>query len=141
MCTIENCITINKGADEYRKDKQLDAKQIEELSRQSQEKAYGNSLSEYEPFVWMKYGQFYQASNPFYNYPYSFGFLLSIGLLELAKKDELFSRKFKGFLSETGMMPMEQLVKKHFQLDLTKQAFWQQLIQRLVQDIEEYNKY
>ncbi|GGP12148.1 peptidase M3 [Oceanobacillus neutriphilus] len=141
LMSIRGAFLFEKKFYEYRKDKQLDAKQIEELSRQSQEKAYGNSLSEYEPFVWMKYGQFYQASNPFYNYPYSFGFLLSIGLLELAKKDELFSQKFKGFLSETGMMPMEQLVKKHFQLDFRQQAFWQQSIQRLVQDIEEYNKY
>lgn len=70
---------------ELRKKGQLDAKQIEELSLTCQEKAYGNSLSEYEPFVWIKYGQFYQANIPFYNYPYSFGFLLSIGLLELAK--------------------------------------------------------
>jgi len=97
-------------------------------------------LSEYEPYVWIKYGQFYQANTHFYNYPYSFGFCLSIGLLELAKTDESFNQKFKGFLSETGMLPLEQLVEKHFHLDLSQPKNWQQSVQRLIQDIELYNQ-
>ncbi|SER55718.1 M3 family metallopeptidase [Salipaludibacillus aurantiacus] len=124
----------------HRKSGPLDANQIEELSLESLEKAYGNSLSEYEPFVWIKYVQFYQANIPFYNYPYSFGFLLSIGLLELAKKDKLFNQKFQWFLSETGVMPLEQLIQKHFKIELSKPEFWQQSIQSVIQDIEEYNK-
>lgn len=84
--------------------------------------------------------QFYQANTPFYNYPYSFGFLLSIGLLELAKTDELFSQKVKEFLSETGMLPLEQLIKKHFHLDLSQPEFWQQSVQRIIQDIEQYDQ-
>ncbi|GGK09504.1 oligoendopeptidase F [Lentibacillus kapialis] len=125
---------------EYRKNGQLDSKQIEELSLTCQEEAYGNSLSNYEPFVWIKYGQFYQSNIPFYNYPYSFGFLLSIGLLEIAKVDKLFKQRFQGFLSETGSLPLEQLFKKHFQTDLSQPDFWQKSVQRLIQDIEQYNK-
>ena len=88
----------------------------------------------------MKYGQFYQASIPFYNYPYSFGFLLSIGLLELAKENPQFKQKFQGFLSETGILPLEQLFKKHFQTDLSEPAFWLQSVQRIIDDIEQYNQ-
>ena len=138
--SIRGAFLFEKSFYELRKSGQLDAKQMEELSLQFQEKAYGSSLSEYEPFVWIKYGQFYQANTPFYNYPYSFGFLLSIGLLELAKTDESFNQKFKGFLSETGMLPLEQLIKKHFQLDLSELEFWQQSVRRLIQDIEQYNQ-
>lgn len=140
LMSIRGAFLFEKRFYEFRKDGQLDAKQMEELSLQFQEKAYGSSLSEYEPFVWIKYGQFYQANTPFYNYPYSFGFLLSIGLLELAKTDESFNQKFKGFLSETGMLPLEQLIKKHFQLDLSELEFWQQSVRRLIQDIEQYNQ-
>lgn len=67
--------------------------------------------------------------------------MLSIGLLELAKKDELFNQKFQGFLSETGMLPLEQQVKKHFHIDLSQPEFWQQSVKRLIQDIELYNQY
>lgn len=140
LMSIRGAFLFESRFYEYRKNGQLDAKQMEELSLQFQEKAYVSSLSEYEPFVWIKYGQFYQANTPFYNYPYSFGFLLSIGLLELAKKDELFNQKFKVFLSETGMLPLEQLIKKHFHLDLSQLEFWQQSVQRLIQDIEQYNQ-
>ncbi|MBE1554608.1 M3 family metallopeptidase [Sporosarcina limicola] len=140
LMSIRGAFLFEKRFYEFRKNGQLDAKKMEELSLQFQEKAYGSSLSEYEPFVWIKYGQFYQANTPFYNYPYSFGFLLSIGLLKLAKTDESFNQKFKGFLSETGMLPLEQLIKKHFHLDLSQPEFWQQSVQRLIQDIEQYNQ-
>lgn len=125
---------------QYRKESPLNVRQIEELSLRCLEKAYGSSLREYEPYVWMKYVQFYQASIPFYNYPYSFGFLFSIGLLEQAKEDEHFKRKFKGFLSETGGLPLEQLVKKHFQIELSQPEFWQRAVQNVVRDIEQYKR-
>ncbi len=124
---------------QYRKESPLDFRQIEELSLKCQEKAYGSSLHEYEPYVWTKYVQFYQASVPFYNYPYSFGFLFSIGLLEQAKEDEYFNLKFKGFLSETGKLPLEQLAINHFQIELSRPEFWKRAVQNVVQDIEQYN--
>jgi len=138
LMSIRGAFLFENEFYERRKKGQLDAKQIEELFLTCQEKAYGDSLSEYEPFVWIKYGQFYQANVPFYNYPYSFGFLLSIGLLELAKEDKEFKEKFQGFLSETGMLSLQQLFKKHFNIDLSQPNFWQQSVQRLVQDIELY---
>ena len=42
----------------------LSADEIEKLSIIAQ-KAYGKALSEYQPFVWMKYIQFYIADVPF----------------------------------------------------------------------------
>ena len=140
LMSIRGAFLFENRFYEYRKHKRLDTKQMEELSLHFQEEAYGSSLSEYEPYVWIKYGQFYQANTPFYNYPYSFGFLLSIGLLELAKTDGQFDQRFKGFLSETGMLPLEQLMKKHFDIELSQPELWQQSVQRLIQDIELYKQ-
>lgn len=140
LMSIRGAFLFENRFYEERKIRPLNAKQIEELSLHFQDKAYGGSLSEYEPFVWIKYGQFYQANTPFYNYPYSFGFLLSIGLLEIAKKDGGFKQKFKDFLSETGMLPLEQLIQKHFHIELSYADFWQQSVQRLIQDIEQYKQ-
>ena len=140
LMSIRGAFLFENRFYEYRKHKRLDAKQMEELSLHFQEEAYGSSLSEYEPYVWIKYGQFYQANTPFYNYPYSFGFLLSIGLLELAKTDGHFNHRFKGFLSETGMLPLEQLINKHFNLELSQPLFWQQSVKSLIQDIELYKQ-
>lgn len=138
LMNIRGAFLFEERFYECRKDGELDAVQIERLSLKCQEQAYGHSLSEYEPFVWIKYEHFYQADTPFYNYPYSFGFLLSIGIIDIARGDEQFHIKFQGFLSETGAMPLDQLVKKHFNIDLSTPFFWQQSIKRILNDIEEY---
>ena len=140
LMSIRGAFLFENAFYHYRKDSPFNVQQVEELSLRCQEKAYGGSLSGYEPYVWIKYVQFYQATIPFYNYPYSFGFLFSIGLLELAKKHNNFNRKFQGLLSETGTLPLEQLVKRHFQIDLTQPEFWQLAVRNVVRDIEQYNQ-
>ncbi|MGN0176044.1 MAG: M3 family metallopeptidase [Methanobrevibacter sp.] len=141
LMNIRGAFLFENSFYKYRKNGQLDVEQIEELSLKCQEIAYGNSLSEYEPFVWIKYIQFYEANTPFYNYPYSFGFLLSIGLLEIAKEDNQFDQKFRKFLNETGILPLELLIKKHFNIDLSEPEFWEKSIKRLITDIEYYSQY
>ncbi|MEI4768158.1 M3 family metallopeptidase [Psychrobacillus sp. FJAT-51614] len=138
LMNIRGAFLFEEKFYELRKNGELDAVQIEQLSIECQDQAYGNSLSEYEPFVWIKYEHFYQADTPFYNYPYIFGFLFSIGIVEIAKSDGLFNKKFQEFLSETGVMPLNQLVKKHFNIDLSKPDFWQGSINKLSNDIQEY---
>ncbi|MED0970529.1 M3 family metallopeptidase [Bacillus paramycoides] len=117
----------------------VSAHEIEKLSIAAQEKAYGNALSEYQPFVWMKYVQFYIADVPFYNYPYTFGYLVSFSLLEIMKenKDE-FHLRYKEFLRETGKAPVEELMKKHFDIDLTNYEFWSKAFIQIHRDIDEY---
>ncbi len=139
VLNIRGAFLFEKRFNEQRMKGPLSAGQIEELSLQSQEEVYGGSLSSYEPFVWMKYGQFYQTETPFYNYPYIFGFLLSLGLLEVSKESQ-FVQQFQGFLKETGTLPVEQLVNKHFDIDLSSSSFWQQSITRILNDIEQYSR-
>ncbi|EEK72955.1 Peptidase M3A and M3B thimet/oligopeptidase F [Bacillus mycoides] len=117
----------------------LSADEIEKLSIAAQEKAYGNELTEYQPFVWMKYVQFYIADVPFYNYPYTFGYLVSFSLLELAKENKSeFHLKYKEFLRETGKAPVEELMKIHFEIDLTNYEFWNKAFIQINKDIDEY---
>lgn len=117
----------------------LSADQIEKLSIAAQEKAYGNALSEYQPFVWMKYVQFYIADVPFYNYPYTFGYLVNFSLLEIAKeRKSTFHLKYKEFLRETGKAPVEELMKKHFEIDITSYEFWDKAFKQISKDIDEY---
>ncbi|PEY28774.1 oligoendopeptidase F [Bacillus cereus] len=117
----------------------LSADELENLSILSQKAAYGNSLTEYQPFVWMKYVQFYTANVPFYNYPYTFGYLLSLGLLEIAKQDRSeFHSKYKKFLYETGKRPVEELVEKYFHIDLADSEFWEKSLLQINKDIDEY---
>ncbi|TXR59662.1 M3 family metallopeptidase [Bacillus sp. AR18-7] len=121
------------------KESPLSADEIEKISIVAQEKAYGNALSEYQPFVWMKYVQFYIADVPFYNYPYTFGYLVSFSLLEIAKENKsTFHSKYKEFLRETGKAPVEELIKKHFEIDITSYAFWDKAFKQISKDIDAY---
>ncbi|OJD58266.1 M3 family metallopeptidase [Bacillus sp. NH11B] len=139
VMAIRASCQFEKSYYERRKEGPLSADEIEKLSIEAQEKAYGNALSEYQPFVWMKYVQFYIADVPFYNYPYTFGYLVSFSLLELAKENKReFHWRYKEFLRETGKAPVEELMKIHFEMDLTNYEFWNKAFIQINKDIDEY---
>ncbi|MFL0403399.1 M3 family metallopeptidase [Bacillus nitratireducens] len=139
VMAIRASFEFEKNFHEKCKEGSLSADEIEKLSIASQEKAYGNALSEYQPFVWMKYVQFYIADVPFYNYPYTFGYLASFSLLEIAQESKsTFHSKYKEFLRETGKAPVEELMKKHLEIDITKYEFWNKAFLQMNKDIDEY---
>lgn len=139
VMAIRASFEFEKNFYEKCKEGPLSADKIENLSIVAQEKAYGNALSEYQPFVWMKYVQFYIADVPFYNYPYTFGYLTSFSLLEIAQESKsTFHLKYREFLRETGKAPVEELMKKHFEIDITSYAFWDKAFRQISKDIDEY---
>ncbi|GAB6612475.1 MULTISPECIES: M3 family metallopeptidase [Bacillus] len=139
VMAIRASFEFEKNFYEKCKEDPLSADEIEKLSIVAQEKAYGNALLEYQPFVWMKYVQFYIADVPFYNYPYTFGYLASFSLLEIAQESKsTFHSKYKEFLRETGKSPVEELMKKHFEIDITSYTFWDKAYKQISKDIDEY---
>lgn len=139
VMAIRASFEFEKNFYEKCKEGPLSADEIEKLSIVAQEKAYGNALSQYQPFVWMKYIQFYIADVPFYNYPYTFGYLASFSLLEMAQESKsTFHPKYKEFLRETEKAPVEELMKKHFEIDITSYAFWDKAFRQISKDIDEY---
>lgn len=139
VMAIRASFKFEKNFYEKCKEGPLSADEIEKLSIVAQETAYGNALSEYQPFVWMKYVQFYIADVPFYNYPYTFGYLASFSLLEIANESKsTFHLKYKEFLRETGKAPVEELMKKHFKIDITSYAFWDKAFRQISKDVDEY---
>ncbi|MDA1633553.1 M3 family metallopeptidase [Bacillus cereus] len=139
VMAIRASFQFEKNFYEKCKEGSLSADEIEKLSIAAQEKAYGNALSEYQPFVWMKYVQFYIADVPFYNYPYTFGYLASFSLLEMAQESKsTFHPKYKEFLRDTGKSPVEELMKKYFEIDIRNYEFWNKAFIQISKDIDEY---
>ncbi|MDM5462847.1 M3 family metallopeptidase [Bacillus cereus] len=139
VMAIRASFQFEKSFYEKSKEGPISADEIEKLSIAVQEKAYGNALTEYQPFVWMKYVQFYIADVPFYNYPYTFGYLVSFSLLELAKENKReFHLRYKEFLRETGKAPVEELMEIHFEIDLTNYEFWNKAFIQINKDVDEY---
>ena len=112
---------------------------INELMVQAQKEAYGDSLSSYHPHFWCSKLHFFIDDVPFYNFPYTFGFLFSLGIYaEYLKDSNGFEDKYIALLRDTGSMKVEELAMKHLGVDLTKPAFWEAGIQLMEKDAEEF---
>jgi len=105
---------------------------LDKLMLKAQRKAYQNLLSEdgYHPLFWASKMHFYFADAPFYNFPYTFGYLFSNGIYHYAQNSggSNFSEKYVQLLRDTGRMTCEELAQKHLGVDLTQPEFWRNAV-------------
>ncbi|MCM3568070.1 M3 family oligoendopeptidase [Neobacillus mesonae] len=112
---------------------------LNELMVNAQKEAYGDSLSSYHPHFWCSKLHFFIDDVPFYNFPYTFGFLFSLGIYsEYLKNPDGFEDKYIALLRDTGSMKVEELAMKHLNVDLTKPDFWEEGIQLMAKDADEF---
>jgi len=108
---------------------------LNELMVDAQKQAFKDSLSDYHPHFWAAKLHFYNTGVPFYNFPYTFGYLFSYGIYARAVKEGLaFENKYAALLRDTGSMTVEDLAQKHLGVDLTKPEFWQSAVDMAVSD-------
>ncbi len=96
---------FEKNFYEERAKGEIPVSRIKEMMVESQRKIYGDTLSKggEDPYFWASKLHFYFTDVAFYNFPYTFGFLLSRGLFALLKKHgPPFLKKYDEFLSLTG---------------------------------------
>lgn len=114
-------------------------KRLNELMVAAQKEAYQDSLSTYHPHFWSSKLHFFIDSVPFYNFPYTFGYLFSLGIYaEYLKNPEGFEEKYIALLRDTGSMKVEDLAQKHLGVDITTEAFWAAGIELMSQDAKEF---
>lgn len=112
---------------------------LNELMLNAQKEAYGDCLSEYHPHFWCSKLHFFIDDVPFYNFPYTFGFLFSLGIYaEYLKNPNGFEDKYIALLSDTGSMKVEELAMKHLGVDLGSPDFWEAGVQLMAKDAEEF---
>ncbi len=99
--------------------------ELSELMQVAWEKWYGDTLSEMEKQYWMTKRHFSIAGVSFYNFPYTFGALFSLGIYALRnERGQDFWPSYVELLRDTGRMTAEDLAMKHLGADLTKDDFW-----------------
>jgi len=103
------------------------ADSMKAMMRESWRLWYEDSLSEYDEMFWASKLHFSISGFGFYNYPYLFGYLFSLGIY--AQKDKLqagenFEDKYLSILRDTGSMTAEALVEKHLKQDISTPQFW-----------------
>lgn len=120
-----------------RKDGIVSKNRLNELMENAQREAYMDSLSSYHPQFWSSKLHFFIDRVPFYNFPYTFGYLFSLGIYaEYLKQPEGFEEKYIALLKDTGSMQVEDLAKKHLNVDVTDEAFWVAGIELMIKDVE-----
>jgi oligoendopeptidase F len=117
----------------------LSADQLSELMVSAQKLAYKDGLARYEPLFWASKLHFYITQAPFYNFPYSFGYLFSNGVYAHATAEGAdFVGRYRALLQDTGSMTTEELAHKYLGVDLTQPEFWETAVTRILADVDEF---
>ncbi|MCA9014741.1 MAG: M3 family oligoendopeptidase [Planctomycetaceae bacterium] len=112
---------------------ELTPDRFSELMLQAQKEAYAGALDDagWNPFFWVSKLHFYISELPFYNFPYTFGYLLSLGVYALAdtfSDPSEFARKYRELLIATGCQVTEEAVANTFGYQLGEADFWNKSI-------------
>src|SRR5699024_12750660 len=84
---------------------------------------------------------YYITKSPFYNFPYTLGYLLSLSLYTRAKEQgKEFEPKYIALLRDSGSMEIEDLVEKHLGEDITSEEFWEKGLQECIKDVKMFMK-
>ena len=110
-----------------------------ELMEEAQKEAYQDSLSDYHPHFWASKLHFFIADVPFYNFPYTFGYLFSLGIYARSLEEgSRFEDDYIALLRDTASMSTEDLAMKHLNVDLTKPDFWEDGIAIMKNDVDTF---
>ncbi|MEW5925311.1 MAG: M3 family oligoendopeptidase [Candidatus Zixiibacteriota bacterium] len=124
-----------------RKNGLVDRKRLDEIMVEAQKKAFMGTLADdgYHPLFWASKLHFFLTDVPYYNFPYTFGFLFSGGVYNRAKTEgSSFAKNYITLLSGTGLGSSEQIAKDHMGVDLTVEDFWLESVNRIMSDVEPF---
>lgn len=126
---------------EERKKGFVTSNRLNELMKAAIDEGYEGMLDSvsYRSWVWTPH--FYITEEPFYNFPYTFGYLFALSIYAKAQfKGRSFEEDYLKLLRDSGSMSTEELVMKHLGEDITTESFWEKGIKLCVKDAEEFIK-
>ena len=112
----------------------LSVSRLKELMIETQRRILGDVLEigGEDPYFWASKLHFYITGITFYNFPYTFGYLLSRGLYAMFKKEGAsFLPKYEEFLRLAGSDTAENVVQRTVGQDIEKADFWTAAIKSL----------
>jgi len=118
----------------------LSVSRLKQLMTETQRQVLGDVLESGgdDPYFWASKLHFYITGLTFYNFPYTFGYLLSRGLYNMfTREGATFLPKYEEFLRRTGSDTPENVVKQTIGVDLQKPEFWSESIRSLEQPLIE----
>ena len=130
---------FEKSLYEERKNGELSVSNLKDLMSDTQRRVFAEVLEEggVDPYFWASKLHFYITGITFYNFPYTFGYLLSRGLYSLFQKDGRdFLPRYQEFLRITGSDNAVNVARLSIGCDLEKPDFWVEAIHSLEEPYE-----
>ena len=112
---------------EERKSGFVPARRLRELMEEEQRRSFGDALAAdgTDPWFWASKQHFYIDGVMFYNFPYTFGYLLSQSLMaRFREQGPGFLAEYERFLQASGRMSCEDLVRETLGEAIDEPAFW-----------------
>lgn len=134
---------FEKAVYEERASGELSQARLCEIMVQKQREIFGDVLEHggEDPYFWATKLHFYVTDVMFYNFPYTFGYLLSRGLFALFKEEgKDFLSKYEQFLTLSGSYTPEEVVRKTIGQDISSPEFWVGAIRTLKEPLENMKK-
>ena len=115
-------------------------RRLQELMTETQLEVFGDALDPHQldPWFWASKGHFYITDMSFYNFPYTFGYLFSLGVYARAQREGRgFLQRYKELLRCTGRYSCEDVAEKTLGVDLEQPDFWRESLSIVEQDWRE----
>lgn len=122
---------FEKAFHEERQSGELSVSRLKELMVETQRRILGDLLQPggEDPYFWASKLHFYITGVTFYNFPYTFGFLLSRGLYSMFKNEGMdFLHKYEELLRLAGSDTAENVVRQTVGRELERTEFWSEAI-------------
>ncbi|MDQ7773926.1 MAG: M3 family oligoendopeptidase [Elusimicrobiales bacterium] len=134
---------FEKAFHEERAGGEVSAARLKELMAAAQRRIFGDALEPggEDPMFWASKLHFYRAGVSFYNYPYTFGFLLAATLFRKFKEEgPSFLPKYEAFLRLSGSDTAEGVARRSLGADIGKPEFWETAIKGLAGPLARYRE-
>ncbi|MCX5791639.1 MAG: M3 family oligoendopeptidase [Elusimicrobia bacterium] len=134
---------FEKAFYEERQKGEVSVARLKELMTQCQRRVFGDALEPggEDPLFWVSKLHFYMAGVSFYNFPYTFGFLLAATLFTKFKAEgPAFLPKYEAFLRLTGSDTAEGVARSALGADIGDPAFWETAIKGLAGQLARYKQ-
>ncbi|MEK4299381.1 M3 family oligoendopeptidase [Oceanobacillus sp. FSL W8-0428] len=136
---IHSRFLFEKNFYEERKKGRLSVERLNELMKEAFNMAYDRSFDNPSLRSWIWTPHYYITTSPFYNFPYTFGYLFALSLYAKSKEiGKSFEKEYIALLRDSGSMSLENLAMKHLGEDITTEDFWGKGIKLCVKDVEEF---
>lgn len=141
MLNIPTRFEFEQNFFEARRKRPLRPQELKNMMSEAWQSWYGDALTEPDPMFWASKLHFYISGLSFYNFPYLFGYLFSLGVY--ARKDASggrFYEQYVALLRDTGRMSAEDLAAKHLNVRLDEASFWQATIASLESRVDAFEQ-